>query len=382
MEVIIHRSTRQIGGCVTEVKSNSGTRIVIDIGENLEAIDKKELPKLKVEGLNEGKPDVDAVFITHYHGDHIGLHNKILPEIPIYIRRESKEIYKLLQIHLLKASMIKEEDLALVENFKTYQIQNKMQIKDIKVTPIEAYNSAFNAHMLLVECDGKKLLHTGDFRIHGQKAKEIVPAIEKYVGEVDCLICEGITLSRRNEETMTETQIRYEVEKIFKENKNVFVMCSSTNIDRISTIHKAAIRAEKTFICDNYQKEILTYITSIARKEPYRFYKNVYGYAHNLLHNMTTRGFVMLVRDNELSKIIMDKFPKSTFIYSDWKGYLNKQKKEYASIQEFVPEDYIYMHSSGHATPKAIKKVCEMTKPKILIPIHCENPKAFLKIRT
>ncbi len=35
MKVIIHRGAHQIGGCITEVQSDNGTKIIIDIGENL-----------------------------------------------------------------------------------------------------------------------------------------------------------------------------------------------------------------------------------------------------------------------------------------------------------------------------------------------------------
>ena len=86
MQVIIHRGTHQIGGCVTEIKSEKGTRIAIDIGENLPTISENEKTEMEVEGLTKGKANFDAVFVTHYHGDHIGLYNRILPQIPIYVR--------------------------------------------------------------------------------------------------------------------------------------------------------------------------------------------------------------------------------------------------------------------------------------------------------
>ena len=71
MQVIIHRGTHQIGGCVTEIKSEKGTRIAIDIGENLPTISENEKTEMEVEGLTKGKANFDAVFVTHYHGDHI-----------------------------------------------------------------------------------------------------------------------------------------------------------------------------------------------------------------------------------------------------------------------------------------------------------------------
>lgn len=377
MKVIVHRGTHQIGGCVTEIQSDKGTKIIIDIGENLPSIDAIEKPKLEIEGLNKGTPDYDAVFVTHYHGDHIGLYNEILPDIPIYIGETSKEIFKILQNKLLKTKIVSNDDIIKVDRFKTFKIPEKIQIKDVLITPISVDHSAFDAHMFLIECDGKKVLHTGDFRTHGQRGKAVIQAIEKYVGKVDCLICEGTTLSREKETTITEFDIQYKAEQIFKENKYNFVLCSSTNIDRIAGIHKATLKAQRLFVCDDYQKEILMYIDSISRSGLYKFQNNVYSYGDNLLQLMKEKGFVMLVRANWISQEVMKKFPDNVFIYSQWDGYLDEKFKEYEHLQKFVPANHIYLHTSGHADYDSLKKICQLVEPKMLIPIHGENPGAF-----
>lgn len=379
MKIVIHRGTHQIGGCVTEIQSNNGTRIAIDIGENLPSIESNQENELKIEGLTEGKPSFDAVFITHYHGDHIGFYNKILPQIPIYVGEISKEIYKILQNRLVKANMASKDDIAVIDNFKTFKIPEKIKMKDITITPIETDHSAFNAHMFLIEGDGKRILHTGDFRTHGQRGKSVIQALEKYVGKVDCLICEGTTLSRPKEHTMTENELQHRAEEIFKDNKYVFVMCSSTNIDRIAAIHKATLQTNKLFVCDRYQKEVLMYIDTVSRSELYKFKNKVLSYADNILELMKEKGFVMLVRDNYLSKEVMEKFPTSAFVYSQWEGYLNPKFTDYKNVQEFVPKDYIYLHTSGHADFDAIKSVCQAVNPNLIIPIHTEKPEAFEK---
>lgn len=381
MQIIIHRGTHQIGGCITEIQSKRGTRIAIDIGENLPTINKEKNTEIKVVGLNTGNPSFDAVFITHYHGDHIGLYNKIYPNIPIYIGEHSKQIFKILQERLEKVELTSKKDLEKVDSFFTYKIPQKIKVKDILVTPIEVDHSAFNAHMFLIECDGKKLLHTGDFRLHGQRGKSVIKALKKYVKKVDVLICEGTTLSRNNEETITENELQKRAEEIFKNNKYNFVMCSSTNIDRIAAIHKAAIKENKLFVCDKYQKDILMYIDSIARSTLYKFKGKVLSYDDNIFPLMKQRGFVMLVRDNYISKNVIQQFPNNAFIYSQWNGYLNEKFTDYKHLQEFVPKKHIYLHTSGHADFRAIKKVCSTVKPKMIIPIHSENPEAFEQMR-
>ena len=82
----------QIGGCVTVIRTDK-TKIVIDFGENLPGNDNTE--ELTIEGLTYGTPDVDAVFFTHYHGDHIWIytglsrcfHNNIYITLSCWHRR-------------------------------------------------------------------------------------------------------------------------------------------------------------------------------------------------------------------------------------------------------------------------------------------------------
>jgi ribonuclease J len=271
MKIIIHRGTNQIGGCITEIISEAGTRIIIDIGSNLPNAEGKKSKEIELQGLTKGKAKYDAIFITHYHGDHIGLYNKILHQIPIYIGETTKEIFKLLQNKLYKIDLVEKKDLEKINSFNTFKIPGKIQIKDITITPIAVDHSAFDAYMFLIECDGKKLLHTGDFRTHGQRGNAVIRALTKYVGKVNCLICEGTTLSREKEPVLSEVQLQQKAEKIFKSNKFNFVLCSSTNIDRIAALHKAAIKSNKMFICDKYQKSVLDYIDSISRSSLYKF---------------------------------------------------------------------------------------------------------------
>ncbi len=380
MQIKINRGTNQIGGCITEIASSKGTKIIIDIGTNLPDSEGRKKPEIELEGLTKGSHNYKAIFITHYHGDHIGLYNKVLPDIPIYIGEISKEIYNIVQTRLSKANLVSKENLEKISKFKTFNIKNKIIIDDIKIAPIAVDHSAFDSYMFLIETDGKKVLHTGDFRTHGQRGKAVLEAIKKYVGKIDCLICEGTTLTRDNSKILTEFELQKDAEKIFSENKYNFVLCSSTNIDRIAAIHKAALKNHKMFICDDYQCDLLEYINTISRSNLYKFNDTnnikatkVYRYAPNMLEKMKQYGFVMLVRPNAKFAKFLEMFENNTFIYSEWKGYLTGTNEDYKRIQDFVPKDNIYLHTSGHATPEAIKEVINITNPKYVIPIHTEN---------
>ena len=378
MKVIVHRGTNQIGGCLTEIQSNSGTKILIDIGANLPDSNGIIKPEIELDGLTiAANASFDAIFISHYHGDHIGLYNKVNSHIPIYIGAISKGIYTILQTRLNKAKIVSNEDLKRIKFFKTFSVGDSILINDIRITPVGADHSAFDSYMFLIEADNKKLLHTGDFRAHGQRGEKLFKAIQKYVVSVDCLICEGTTLTRKENEILTENQLQYKAKEIFEDNKYNFILCSSTNIDRIAAFHKASLGANKMFICDKFQNEILEYVSKNSRSELYKFNEGkeskVYCYGKNMIPKMQEYGFVMLVRATDRFKNIINNFENYHFIYSQWLGYLNGENDDYKRIQSFTPNDFEYLHTSGHATPEAIKSVIDITNPKVVIPIHTED---------
>lgn len=79
----------QIGGCVTLISTDT-TKICIDFGKNLPGSRYKD--DVEVVGLTSGEAQYDAVFFTHYHGDHIGCFEKLLPDIPLYMSSLCRDV--------------------------------------------------------------------------------------------------------------------------------------------------------------------------------------------------------------------------------------------------------------------------------------------------
>ena len=196
VEVKIIKGTNQIGGCITEIISKN-TRILIDFGSDLE--DTKE--SFELDGLTYNKSKYNAVFITHSHMDHIGLINKINEDIPIYVEENSLKIYNITCDFC--------GEYKLTRKINTFKIYDEIQINDIKVTPYRVDHSSYNSCMFVIECEDKKILHTGDFRLHGRKKDETLNNLKK-IGKVDLLITEGTSLSRNILEYETEEELEKE----------------------------------------------------------------------------------------------------------------------------------------------------------------------------
>ena len=159
----------QIGGCITMISTDK-TKIVIDYGENLPGAE-KESP-IEFDWENE---KVDAVFFTHYHGDHIGRFMEIPDEVPLYMGEVTYKVMINIRKALKDWNAVKKLQERL-ENGTISFVERDTPIyigDDIVVTGYSVDHSAYDAYMYLIEADGTNILHTGDFRDHGHRGHVI-----------------------------------------------------------------------------------------------------------------------------------------------------------------------------------------------------------------
>lgn len=365
MKIIVHRGTHQIGGCSTEIATKN-SRIIIDFGSELDGNQ-----SLDVDGITKGISDCKAVLFTHYHGDHIGLLESINSDIPLYIGE--------LSLDILKLQNTRQEIYAkaVIDRIKPYITGQKMTFGDITVTPYMVDHSAFDSHMFLIEAEGKKILHTGDFRAHGFRGKGLIPTLKRYVGEVDVIICEGTTMGRGAIKSLTESELLCKAKKILDENKYVFIVCASTNVDRIASFCSAVPRG-KYCICDGYQQSILDVVREKSGKYSslYTFPKMM-TYSSRLDEKMKNRGFCMFIRPGSyLSDKLLEQYKDMAplVVYSMWHGYLEQNDSLAKKLSEYRIEE---LHTSGHADKGTIKEIIKEVNPKVVVPIHTNRPEEF-----
>lgn len=371
MKIIIHRGTHQIGGCVTEI-STDNSKVFIDFGSDLPNSSTADLPKM-IKGLTVDDNTERALFLTHYHGDHVGRLNEIKTDIPIYMGKTAKELFK------NYAMRIKSDIAEKIDEIHTFSPLEKITVGDIIVTPLMIDHSAFDAYMFIVEADGRRVLHTGDFRMHGFRGSKTLPMLKKYAESTDCIICETTNLSREDVKLITERDLQNEARQILKENKYVFVLCSSTNIDRIGAFYHANPKG-KLFICDKYQKKQLETVSkNHKQKSSFYDFNHVLSYGTNIDELMEQRGFCMIIRQSKMCEKVLKKYKgRSKVIYSMWSGYLKGESKNDELVNFLKDYELTFLHSSGHASVSDLVKLYDTINPKIgLIPIHGETPEKF-----
>ncbi|MCX6238035.1 MAG: MBL fold metallo-hydrolase [Bacteroidia bacterium] len=400
MKIIIHRGIDQIGGCITEIATNNA-RILIDLGQNLpdgEGIIHDDLANHEsIENLTKG---VDAVFYTHYHGDHLGLFHLVPDNINQYIGRVAKKVAlcKYQRISYIKGrEELSAQEISKIKLMHDFVPEQIIKVGDIRVIPYFVSHSAYDSYMFLIEAEGKRILHTGDFRDHGYLGKGLLPMIKKLIlpqGKIDILITEGTMLSRLDERVRHENDLKKEVIELMKQYKNVFVMCSSTDMERLATFHAANEEiGRKPFVCDDFQNSVLGIFSETAGKESPLFRFKAYDFSKTntkLINWMQDKGFCMLVRATEkFDDYLAFLNPQidrneTVLVYSMWKEYINPVSKHANKrYLDFVGNFPVVekIHTSGHASSDCLAEVCNLVNPTIcIISIHSEHSADFQKL--
>lgn len=401
----------QIGGCVTLISTDT-TKICIDFGANLPGSKHKEA--LEVEGMTSGEVQYDAVFFTHYHGDHIGRFNKILPGIPLYMSQMCR--YALLNIYhaLAKHDAQHKTQIEILEDkTRNHALwpQQTVQVGDIKVTPYTIDHSAEAAMMFLIETPDKRILHMGDFRTYGFMGEKLKKLLLHYVlglglryKPVDILITEGTNMTREEGELLTEDELLTQACALMREYKLVFCICSSTNFIRLRNFYRAARAAHKVVLASGYMlKQVQSY---------YHYKLDLYAYLNNCKQDREFRlsGMYSLLLDKEalqdkLAYKLQEKklrergaliFLSGTqaaeklqrlvekyndlqplVIYSQWSGYIKDKETEYYNAEladACAACNTVQLHTSGHASKEEVEEIIRLVNPREYVAIiHSEQ---------
>lgn len=371
MKLCIHRGTHQIGGIAAEI-STASTRILIDMGDELSLDPNFVSAPLNIPGVTDGNGHCEAVLFTHYHGDHTGQMLRIRPEIPLYAGALAKDIMRLSSAHSWK----KDEALCKrIETIRTFSAGVPFLIGDIQITPFSIDHSAADSYLFLIEADGKRVLYTGDFRLHGVRGETMDKILDRRIGKVDVVVTEGTTISRSEHEVVTEWDLQKRVKAYLQQYKYVFVLCATTNLDRIFALARAVPRG-KYCICDDYQKTLVETVSKHWNGIS-SFYEmpKLLSFKYHPPARFAELGGLMFVRANSKFEAIIRQYDpaQSILLYSMWDGYRTKPG---STIPDFLSltGTWAELHTSGHASPDDLRHVIEKADPEIVIPMHTDAP--------
>ncbi|RMF93427.1 MAG: MBL fold metallo-hydrolase [Candidatus Schekmanbacteria bacterium] len=410
MNITIHHGTHEIGGSCVEISSGEN-RIVIDIGMPLveesgerfdskicktlspsELVKEKILPDIKgIYKSNKGDKPIDWLFISHSHIDHYGIYTFLRDDIYYYVGEKAKKLIDLTTLFLNFNGDI---------NKCTYLESGKeIKVGNFTITLYLMDHTAFDAYGFLIECEGKKIFYSGDFREHERKGKAFDYFLSKVPENIDALLLEGSLVGSERSITKSEEDIENDIVKtINNTDKIVFGVSSSQNIDRLVSFFKAARRTKRLFVSDVYTSNVLAEIggktiphtskgygnirvyffpqytcNKLVKKKREKMIYKFYPYKISMAEISENPGnIVMMVRMSMVRELSLIKgIEGASVIYSMWNGYLEENSsKRFIDFMEEKNMQLIKHHTSGHATIATLEKFVKKTKPKMIIPIH------------
>ena len=395
MIITIHRGTHEIGGSCVEIRTDKA-KILIDLGMPLDYDKRSREEQTEIRhNAEEWCKGVDALFLSHAHADHYGFLDLLPQDTPIYATEESFAMLAL-------DGTLGDDPTKHLEKHPLTSGQS-CEVADIKVTAYIVDHSAYGACAYLIECDGKRILYSGDIRLHGVKGV----LYKNLPKDVDYLLLEGTNILRAKSNP-TEREIENQFVEAFNEASDALhlVWCSAKNIDRICALFRACIRCGKTLAIDPYIANVLAAVAQLNPKIPTvttAEQMKVY-FPPRLTERLTQRNqpqyifslnpkqnkvsyddfsgspekYVMLVRPTTLTYLQRIKAPRIRLIKSIWNGYWDEPNIErFRSWVEEHCEAVKDIHSSGHADTQSLQRIVEHIRPQTIIPIHTDSPSSF-----
>jgi ribonuclease J len=282
----------------------------------------------------------------------------------------------------------------------------------------EVDHSIYGATAYAVETEDGWVVYTGDLRAHGirkNKTRRFVREASKL--DPKALIIEGTRIGRKEVENVSEEEVYKKcLSAALDEDKLVIADFPTRDFERLETFLRIANDTKRKLVVtlkDAYALEAVGLVDGVDRMKNLLIYRDLKGKRDKWEQNILERFDEILIDPNEVASD-----PKSyilCFSFWDVKNLLDIKTKGgiyvFSSSEAFTEEaeiDFVRLwnwlqffklkaigfrveisegssqvefdhgyHASGHASPKELLQIVEDIDPKIVIPIHTENPKFF-----
>lgn len=415
LKLIVHRGCHEIGGNCIELATPT-TRLILDVGMPLmesdgrrfdatrlngrsrsELLSEGVLPK--VSGLFDEEPPPEAILLSHAHQDHTGLLHYSCPGIPVYASTGTSKM-------MMAGAIFAGQKQLERQRFREIKSGVSFEVGDFRITPYNVDHSAFDSMAFVIDAGGKRVVYSGDLRMHGRKPGMMRRFVEALASQpVDVLLMEGTNVGQPNKPCLTEHALEEQIIGHIKTAPSlVLAAFSPMNIDRLVTFYRAARRSGRIFVVDVYTAFVMHLVAGQCRiPRPIRpagirvyynasFEATCHRRRLGKIHRMFAANriglneilsapgqHVMVFRPSMLQHDFRDVLPVgSRCLYSHWAGYLDKP--EWRHIQERLARfdgDSVPVHTSGHLFSVDIKELVHKIRCHTVVPIHTFGPHLF-----
>jgi len=353
--------------------------------------------------LAYAEPQVDGVFLSHAHFDHVAHIQFLDPKIPIYVGVGTK---------LLMESM--EETSSFCKygehECRKFRTGHSFKVDGVTVEPVHVDHSIPAAYGFIIHTSEGSVVYTGDLRIHGPRKDLTEDFVEKAQScEPVALICEGTRMvEQEKRKNYSESQVKELSSKVVSStDKLVLAMRYSRDLDRFRSFYKVAKKNGRKIVVSPKTAYLLTKLLDdehldlpdplkdadilvyYKRKKSGAFdEKDYYAWERKFMDKMVTHEFIhknqgKLVMDLDFYQfaelIDISPEPGSQFIHSMSEPFSEED------IEDEVMHNWIehfnmhfhQLHASGHLNKDQLVDLIKHIQPKQVFPVHTENQQLF-----
>jgi ribonuclease J len=414
-------------GGVDEIGGNKilledkGTRIMLDFGMSyserrrfffdpmLSPGDERDLlefgilPDIKgIYEFEDSEPSIDAVLLSHAHGDHWGYVSFLKREIPIYCGETCSQI-----LGAVSGTRVRhfESDIRGI-SFQTFRTGTHINIGSFEISPCHVDHSIPGAYGFVIRTSMGTVVYTADFRIHGTKPQLTQDFVELSAkSDPAVMFAEGTNIL--GGDVSSEREVNSKLNTIVSNTKNIVLAnFSNVDIDRIRTFYQVAKENGRVLAISLKQAHILGQLSSDptlglprvmdsdehlvvfrrAKKRYYDWEESVMSHA-TTIHSEELRRkqskFVVAFSTPDFKELV-DIRPESgsVFVLSMSEPFNEEQEFEFERLQNWLDHfglPMYHVHCSGHIMPSELRGSIENVKPRRLFPIHTEYPRLYAK---
>ena len=363
----------------------NGKWLVVDCGigfpdDNLPGVDCL-LPDPQF--LAEHKSDIVGLVITHAHEDHIGAIPYLWRDLqcPIYCTAFAKELID---------SKLAEEGLLGRAEVHTVTQGDVIELSPFEIEFVKVTHSIPEPNALAIRTKAGLIVHTGDWRFE-EDQKESTTDYEtlKALGKegVLAVICDSTNTSEEKVKA-NEQDVQKNLSRLIGEHPGckIAVGCFASNVVRMQSIYRAAKengrvvcllgrslwRIDAAARATGYFKDIPEFLSEqealeLPQNQVLYICTGSQGERHSALNNLAA----MMPTPNQVSFGAGDVVIfSSSVIPGNEKAIDLLQKKLRSKGIEIITEKTELVHISGHYAGDDLKKMYDLLKPHIVLPVH------------
>jgi len=369
----------------------------------------------------DSETDIDEVFISHVHSDHSKLCSLLGSRSTINMGELATDLFVKnagLSSRLDLFSKLFFQDAKSGKARHRYQPfadGKRLKLGGLEILPLAVDHSTPSSFGFITTCSVGTMAYTGDIRFHGAASKLSREFVQEARGrDVDVLITEGTNMGEGRPQGESDVG-KYSSALIEKSNRGgnclTLVKVSPNDIDRISSIVNLAKELDNEVILTKGVASTICIASSFS--ERLRFIKlpdlkecrillpkdTTYADRHSKFleregladlflkpsdyHSECSSKPHVIISRGDLNLFKLKPLPRSLYIFSTSEPVNEEEEfnlEREVNTAQLLGLLFYHIHASGHASSLDLVEMVKQIKPKKLIPIHTENPNAFVKI--